>query len=417
MNFVGRREWWAVGVLAVSLLGGLTWSPGAALSAWTVGRPIVTYWAGPGYSGSEGCPPLSDTAAQQLVEGGWNLAWAQSITELNVAQARGLRAVWRGSMDDATVSIIRNHPALYSYFVADEPSAARFPELAATVSGLHTLDPNHMAYFNLHPSYASNAQLGTNGYQQYLSDYMRIVKPELLSYDHYQFAVGKDTADYFKNLAIISHTAKQKGIPFLNIVQACSWDPGMRVPNGNELRYLYNTSLAYGAAGVSDFVYSYPGFTGGMALANGATTALYDAAKTINPEFAAMAKQIQSMKHIGAYHLGDRPPGYGTTDGSSPLRLPGDSPFTISGIATTPYQTNQPVRGAVLGLWGPDDQLADATCTLVVNLNYSSELNTRVTGPGGDLSVFNPATGKWMAQGRSWYDVTLPKGGSVLVGG
>ena len=77
---------------------------------------------------------------------------------------------------------------------------------------------------------------------------------------------------------------------------------------------------------------------------------------------------------------------------------------------------NQPVQGAVLGLFGPDDQLADATCTLVVNLDYSNALNTRVTGPGGNLSVFDPATGTWIAQGHAWADVSLLPGGGVLVG-
>jgi hypothetical protein len=120
------------------------------------------------------------------------------------------------------------------------------------------------------------------------------------------------------------------------------------------------------------------------------------------------------MKHIGAYHLGDLPPGYNTTDGSSPMRLPDNSPFTISGIATSHYQTNQPVRGAVLGLFGSNDQLADATCTLVVNLDYANPLNTRVTGPE-NLSVFDPATGRWIVQSHSWCDASLQPGGSVLV--
>jgi hypothetical protein len=129
----------------------------------------------------------------------------------------------------------------------------------------------------------------------------------------------------------------------------------------------------------------------------------------------AVAQQVQSLTHIGAYHLGDLPPGYGTTDGSSPLRLPSTSPFKASGIVTTTYETNKPVRGAVIGLWGPDDQLGDATYAYVVNLNYSSTLSTQITGPG-NLSVFDPATGVWTAQGHAWADVTLEKGGGVLVG-
>jgi hypothetical protein len=402
-----RHAYRAVGVLAIGLLSGLLCSPQAAFAAWTVGKPIVTYYGGPW---------LGDESARQMAAGGWNLVWVDTAEQLDVAQAHGLRAMWRGSKSEATIKSIRNHPALHSYYVFDdEPPASHFQDLASQVSYLRGLDPNHMAYINLFPTYASDAQLGTSGYRQYLSQYISEVKPSLLSYDHYPFLAGSDRPDYFKNLAVVSHTAKQAGIPFLQVVQACSWDSSVRIPNGNELRYLYNTSLAYGAQGVSDFVYSLAGFSGGMAGADGVATTLYDSAKTTNRQFVAIAEQIQSLKHIGAYHVGDLPPGYGTTDGSSPLRLPGNSPFTVSGIPTTNYRNNQPVRGAVLGLFSPDDLLADATRTLVVNLNYSTSLNTRVTGPG-DLSVFDPTTGTWIAQGHAWADVSLLPGGGVLVG-
>jgi hypothetical protein len=190
----------------------------------------------------------------------------------------------------------------------------------------------------------------------------------------------------------------------------------MRVPNGNELRYLYNTSLAYGAQGISDFVYYYPSFTGGMLSSDGTTTTLYDAATTANHKFESIAKQVQSLLHIGAYHLGDLPPGYNTTDGSSPLRLPGGSPFKVSpNITNTTYRNNKPVRGVVMGLFGPEDDVADATRAVVVNLDYSNNLTTRVTGTG-NLSVFDTATGKWVAQGHAWADVSLEPGGTVLVG-
>ncbi len=380
---------------------------GQAETEWSIGEPIVTYF-GTGYA-------LTNERAQRMEEGGWNLAWVNSLAQLNVAYLHGLRGMWYGPLDDSTVTAIRSHPALYSYFIRDEPPESMFPEMASTVSRLRTLDPEHLGYINLYPNYAYPSY---SSYSQYLNEYISTVQPAILSYDHYQFTKTGDTPDWFKNLAIVSHTAKEAGLPFMVTVQSSSWDsdPNIRVPNGNELRYLYNTSLAYGAQGISDFVYyKYDGFEGGMANPDGTMTALYDAAKTINPEFVAIAQEVQSMHHIGTYHLGDLPPGYGTTDGSSPLRLPGNSPFTISGITTTNYVAYQPVRGAVLGLYGPGDLLAAATCTLVVNLDYSNPLETRVTGPG-DLSIFDPVTGMWIAQGHSWADVSLLPGGSVLVG-
>ncbi len=395
-------------IVLVSVISGLAWTPRPAFAAWTVGAPIVTYYAG---------PQLTYANTQQMAEGGWNLVWANSVAQLDVAQDQGLRAMWTGSLDDATISQIRTHPALYSYYLIDEPSAAQFPALASTVAHLRTLDPNRMTYINLFPNYASNGQLGTNGYQQYLSQYMSTVHPSLLSYDHYQFYTNRDAPDYFKNLAIISHTAKQGGIPFLNIVQACSWDPAIRVPTTNELRYLTYTTLAYGGQGVSHFVYSAPGFTlgGGMIHADGTPTPLYSAAKSINPQFESIARQVQSLHWIGAYHLGDLPWGFGTSDGSSPMRLPANSPFSISpSVANSDYVTNAPVRGMLMGFFGAADQLLNATCALVVNLNYEEGIRKLVTGPG-NLSVFNPATGLWSATGQTSALVTLEPGGGALV--
>ena len=408
----GGRAWWTVGVLATSLLGGLTGTPRQALSAWTIGKPIVTYYAGPGREIAQ-----TEATATQLANGGWNLVWVNTLLQLNMVQAHGLRAMWTGTLDDSTVKAIRNHPALYSYYLGDEPLPKRFSELAKTVSHLRALDPNHLAYVNIFPTFAIDQDpvYKKLGYQEYLRQYMSVVKPAMLSYDHYQFWNRMDTSGYFKNLAIISHTAKKAGIPFMNIVQASAFAPGVRIPTENELRFLYNTTLAYGASGISDYVYYAPGHTGGMARADGTTTTLYDAAKTINAEFAAIGQRVQSMHHIGAYHLGDLPPGYGTTDGSSPLRLPDNSPFTITGVATTTYEQDKPVKGAVLGLFGSGDQLGDATHAMVVNLNYSGVLNTRVTGRG-NLSVFDLATGKWIAQAHPWADVSIAPGGSTLVG-
>ncbi len=421
-NYPGRLTWRAVGALAFTLLGVLTWAPGPAFSAWTIGKPIVTYFAGPGMP-TNPPDPQDDASATQLAEGGYNLVWASTLGELDVAQAHGLRAMWLGSKTDYTVQTIRNHPALYSYYVADEPyTNEQIDDIASEVSHLRTLDPNHLMYVNLSPNFYGMADM--TSYPQYLDYYISTVNPTLLSYDYYQFMAGGDMAGYFKHLAMISHKAEEAGIPFLNVVQTCTWNPGWRVPNGNELRYLYNTSLAYGAEGVSGYVYHRYAHTGGMRLDDGTTTPLYDTAMTVNPEFEAIGQQLQSMHRIGTYHLGDLPPGFETTDGSSPMRLPGDSPFNLSpGIPDTffaytplPNHPNPPVKGAVLGLFGPDGGvLADATSTMVVNLDYSNALETRVNGPG-NLSVFDTETGTWIAQGHAWADVSLLPGGGVLVG-
>ena len=309
-----------------SLLGLLLISPGvlsmfAATSAhpkWHVGKPIITYWAG---------PPMTDTTAQQMAEGGWNLVWCAE-KELDVAQRHGLRAqlihglLTPASLDnpaqreklDALIARVRTHPALYNYFVTDEPGAANFAALGRLVAYLRERDPAHLTYINLFPTYASNEQLGTQGdtvtaYREHLRQFVEVVKPELISYDHYQFNVGKDSPDYFLNLALIRHAAQAAGVPFLNIVQACSWAANVRIPTEDELRYLVYTTLAYGAQGISYYVYQAPGHTRSIANPDGSPSAIYQPLKRLNRDFLALATELQPLHSLGVYHAGMLPPG------------------------------------------------------------------------------------------------------------
>ena len=386
---------------------------GAGAKPWQVGTPIVTYWAG---------PPLTDAVARQMAEGGFNLVWCGE-KELDTARRHGLRAQLtsellnpavlddpgRRKQLDGLIDRVRDHPALYSYFLTDEPSAGDFARWGRLVAYLRERDPAHLGYINLFPTYATNQQLGTTGekvpaYREHLRQYLDVVKPALISYDHYQFAVGGDKEDYFLNLAIIREAARKAGLPFLNIVQACTWDPAMRVPTGEELRFLASTTLAYGAQGLAYYVYCTAGHTGGMALPDGKPTPLYEAARPINREFAAAARQLQPLVSLGVYHAGMAPPG------SEPI--PADAAFRLDpALPAVEYRPPERVRGALISTFGRD---AKATHAVVVNLDYKAPLSTSVVG-SGPLEVFDAATGTWSAAGGPRAAVVLPPGGMRLV--
>ncbi|MCX6072609.1 MAG: hypothetical protein NTU91_17445, partial [Chloroflexi bacterium] len=332
-GLIERRLFWTVAIL-VFVASGVP-VRGAepqrqTTSAWKAGTPIVTYWAG---------PPLTDAVARQMAEGGFNLVWCGE-KQLDVAQRHGLRAQLQdgllapATLDnpaqreklDALIARVRNHPALYSYFITDEPSAAAFPGLGKLVAYLREHDPAHLAYINLFPTYANNRQLGTKGdtipaYGEHLRQYVDIVRPSLVSYDHYQFAKDGDTGGYFLNLAMIRRTAQEAGVPFLNIVQACTWTPSMRVPGADEMRYLVYTTLAYGAQGISYYVYCAQKHIGGIALPDGTPTPTYHALKVLNREFAAIAKELQPLRSLAVYHAGMMPPGCEPLPPDAPFRL------------------------------------------------------------------------------------------------
>lgn len=401
-------------VCALLLTYVLTTEGRCAESTWKIGTPIVTYYAG---------PAMTDAVAQQMAEGGLNVVWC-GRDQLDMMQRHHLRGMVRdgllapATLDDpakraqldALIDSVKNHPAMYAYYLIDEPNASRFPEFGKLVAYLRERDPAHLAYINLFPTYATNEQLGNKGdvataYNEHLQQFVDIVKPDMLSYDHYHFAVAGDSGQYFLNLGLIRQAALKARIPFLNIVQACTWSPSMRIPSSNEVRWLVNTSLAYGAQGVSYYVYSYPRHLGALATADGQPTVLYQSLKRTNRDFAACAAQLQPLQSLGAYHCGTIPLGG--------VALPDNAPFRLDPAlpASQPVDL-KPTEGFVLGYFGPAG--GAPTHVVVANLNYSKSAETTLVAPSG-VQVFNPARGTWSATRASRLPLRLEPGAAELI--
>ena len=377
---------------------------------WEIGRPIVSYYAGPGHSG-----PMTGESAKQMADGGWNLVWC-SENDLDLVHRHGLRAnliVGSGELSyqnagspdvmerlDDLIERVKDHPALYSYWIVDEPNASVFPDIGKLVARIRERDPKHFAWINLFPTYANNDQLGTKGetvpaYREHLRQFMEIVKPSLISYDNYQFYKGRDGDQYFLNLAIIRDEALKADVPFLNIIQACSWSPNVRVPNPDELRFLTYTSLAYGAQGIAHYVYNYPHNHTGMIIDNdGNPTELYYAAQKYNPAFEKIGMQLLPLTSLGAYHVGIIPWGAEV--------LPDDAPFRIDAPGEKSY---------LLGYFGKDGNVSHV---VVVNLDYKAPATAVLLGPA-KLQTYDPATNDWASTEDNTARLNLLPGEGVLV--
>jgi len=436
----------------------------AAVRRWQMGTPIVTYWAGP--------MPMTDAVAKQMADGGWNLVWvtgrgaAEGVdvvdhfrSQLDVLQRHGLRGILSlghvprkpdefKALDDpemkaeldAIVEAVREHPALYAYSLLDEPNASVFPNLARMKDYLQEKDPSRLVYVNLYPIYASNEQLGTIGesvpaYHEYLRQFVETFRPQLLSYDHYHFAVkGDSEKGYFLNLAEIRQAALDADIPFMVIAQACSWTVNMRIPTGDELRWLAYTTLAYGSQGISWYVYGYPGHDGGMinpagtyrephiaramgrAVLGGSPTPLYYYARELHKEFVAIAAELQPLTSLAVHHVGMLP------EGTSPP--PDDAIFRLD-PPVPPKDYTIPVEGFVIGYFGKDQS---PTHALVVNLDYRTysgrgqprreeflkPVRRAIVGPNR-LDIFDVTTSKWSATDSNRVELRLPPGGGILV--
>ena len=414
-------------------------------SLWEVGTPIVHYYQyslcdpslrkGLGNGGRSG--PMTPEHARQLDELGFNLVCCQTEDDLDAAHAQGLRGlyqeiVWdptalddpvRRATLDAHIERIKRHPALYAYYIADEPSATAFPGLGRLVAYLRERDPAHLALINLFPTYASAEALGIpsdpitdsypgydiRAYREHLRQYLAVVKPDLISYDHYHFTASGDNIQYFLNLALVREAALNGGVPFINVVQACAVGPGFRTPNGNEGRFLAYTSLAYGAQGIAQFLYqAWEGseFRGGVVKwQDGTPTPLGEALRQINPEFVAIAGELQPLTSLGAYHLGTVPLGG--------VGLPADACFTVNPpVPAADFNPPAPVTGILLGYFGVK---GNPTHVLVVNLDYAQEITTTVIGPR-PLEVFDTEGREWRrTSDGSRAKVSLMAGGGKLL--
>lgn len=389
-----------------------------SLGKWAVGTPIVTYYAG---------PAMTDAVAEQMAAAGFNVVWCAE-KDLDLIHKHGLRGMLRDPLIasasieypaermkfDALIERVKNHPALYAYYVIDEPSAEVFAPVAKIVAHLRDRDPAHLAYVNLFPVNAPLELLGIPGepvaaYREYLKRYIDLFKPQLLSYDHYQFMVDQDLKQYFLNLAMMRQVALDSNTPFLNIVQASAWYPVVRVPNADETRYLVYTTLAYGAQGISYYVYMAPEHRGGIATADGKPTPIYDALKTLNPQFVAIAIELQSLRSLSVYHTAMK------EAGCEPL--PADAAFRPVTVTTTPTPTTtsptvatDSPRGLLFGNFGKTDQ---PTHALIVNLDYGAAATVTLAAPA-NVEAFDPDTKKWSPVANPT-TLQLPPGGGTLV--
>jgi len=199
-------------------------------------------------------------------------------------------------------------------------------------------------------------------------------------------------------------------------VQACSWTVNRRIPAGEELRWLAYTTLAYGSQGISYYVYGYRGHDGAMMnLADGSPTSLYYAARELNREFVAVARQLQPLRSLAVYHAGMLPEGTAPMPEKAVFRL--DPPVSGKDYAT-------PVEGFVIGYFGRADA---PTHALLVNLDYRTysgrgqarrpefiePVRRAIVGPG-ELEVYDAGAGTWFPAGSNRAELRLPPGGGKL---
>lgn len=225
---------------------------------------------------------------------------------------------------------VKYYDAFAGVMVSDEPGRTMFDKIGASVDILNDYTAEAatglLFHTNLFPTYASARQLyyrvnsgelpaGGYSYEQYLSDYMEIIKPKSISYDFYPCRgdVGSLSGGYFENMAIVRQYALQYNVPFWTYIQACSFGGNTRVPTEGDILWQVNTALCYGAKGIQYFCGVTPAdgggetFVGSLFDRDGNKTQIYDYAKRANLQIAAIDNVLMCSKSKGVIVSGGTP--------------------------------------------------------------------------------------------------------------
>lgn len=224
-------------------------------------------------------------------------------------------------------------------FVGDEPDTASYQlhgkilpgheleqmDAKATILNKYT---NLFGYINLS---RINVDTQESVYKQYLQDYYETCKPRQIMYcnypyDHFSHPYVTQTEVkqwWFRNLKVVKEFSEEKGLPFGQWVQAGSnWHSGYsdtttnNVPTEEQLRWVVNASLAYGATSVNYFTAIQPWYftlqkdggydftRNGLIGANGEKTQWYDYAKRINEWVAKVDHVLLNSNNIDTLAFG-----------------------------------------------------------------------------------------------------------------
>lgn len=273
----------------------------------------------------------------KIKECGFTIAGFVSPETLKTCRKAGIKAIvsdpcingfdWK-SLDANTarqkalpaIVAVRKNPALYGYFLDDEPGASSFPGLAIMTGLVHDAAPETPAFINLFPNYAAPDQMSASTYEKYVDKFASMVRPAQLCYDHYALMDDGSLRDgYWANLMQIRAAARKYNLPFWNIILAIAHFH-YRIPTADDLRFEVYSSLACGARGIVYYSYlAYPvgNYRGAAVDQFGHETPTWSNVQNINLQIQKLAPTLLKLTSDEVYHFGKVPSGCHGPDANS----------------------------------------------------------------------------------------------------
>lgn len=273
----------------------------------------------------------SEETYQELKDCGFTLSLSHTSTleeanaALDFAEQVGIKVIvpCNETNTEDFVNAVKDKPALYGYFLRDEPKTTELDALGTLADRILAVDSEHAIYLNLFPNYASDEVLGST-YEEYVKQSVEKVKTTLVSFDFYPIRETGVVNSWWYNLEIIKQYSQKAGLPFWAFALSTSHDP-YPIPELSHLRLQMYTNLAYGAQALQYFTYWCPtptdqwDFHDAPIAEDGERTDVYDLVKEMNEELQARAGVFMGCEVKGVYHTGETPPvGTNPLTGSNP---------------------------------------------------------------------------------------------------
>ncbi|MHC4995147.1 MAG: hypothetical protein ACYTGQ_08860 [Planctomycetota bacterium] len=325
----------------------------------------------------------------------------RAVPRVKVFEAGQLPPDWRRRVTREAAAY-RGHPAMFGYFLTDEPNARLFGSIARVQRAFVEEDPRSVPCVNLYPTYASVEQLGTTTYAEHLAQFVQTVDPHMLCYDNYPFLKngtdrGGSLDDFFLNLELARDAALAHGIPAW-LAGQCDWWSGLRETSEAELRVQAYAALAYGFKGIGYFTYWPVNRPYESAVDyQGNRQPLYDRIKNVNLRVRRLGNVLVKMRSFGVYHAGRRVPG-------GCARLPQGSPIWIGDEAEI-----------IVGLF---EDARGRTYAMLANRDYQQPARFRISlapGRNGLWTVGGGGAEKEITLTGGVAELALPPGGGVLL--
>lgn len=238
-----------------------------------------------------------------------------AIRNLNAAEKSGVKLfIYSDSLmlkPDKVINQIKDHPAFYGSYVSDEPPVEHFAMIKWRIEGIKEFDKKGRFYINLLPNLASNKQLGTVSYQDYLQKFVEVVQPDFISFDYYPIKNDKVDAAWYNNLEDIRKVSLQINKPFWGFANSTVFGPHSQ-PTLAGLKLQQFGNLLYGAKGLQYFTYWTQNqdfriknnFQHSIVYEDGRPTPTYNLVKQVNAQIRILQRIFVNGTVKNVYHDG-----------------------------------------------------------------------------------------------------------------